>query len=84
MKSQGISFQTKSGHPDFIHHVTYAAAKFKLLHQMIKDIHLQENSIFDLDHSKCCSVPLHHVIYSPTKFEVATSIGLGGDAFTRN
>ena len=28
--------------------------------------------------------PLHHVTYSTTKFEVATSYGLGGDTFTRN
>ena len=28
--------------------------------------------------------PLYHVTYSPTKFEVATSYGLGGDTFTRN
>ena len=28
--------------------------------------------------------PLHHVTYSATKFEVATSNGLGGDSFTRN
>ena len=28
--------------------------------------------------------PIHHVTYSPTKFEVATSYGLGGDTFTRN
>ena len=27
--------------------------------------------------------PLHHVIYSATKFEVAMSKGLGGDTFTR-
>ena len=27
--------------------------------------------------------PLHHVTYAPAKFEVATSNGLGGDAFTR-
>ena len=27
--------------------------------------------------------PLHHVTYSATKFEVATSKGLGGDTFTR-
>ena len=26
---------------------------------------------------------LHHVTYSATKFEVATSNGLGGDSFTR-
>ena len=28
--------------------------------------------------------PLHHVTYSTTKFEVATSNGLEGDTFTRN
>ena len=28
--------------------------------------------------------PLHHVTYAATKFEVAMSNGLGGDAFTRN
>ena len=28
--------------------------------------------------------PLHHLTYLPTKFEVATSNGLGGDTFTRN
>ena len=28
--------------------------------------------------------PLHHVTYSPEKFEVATFNGLGRDAFTRN
>ena len=28
--------------------------------------------------------PLHHVIYAPTKFQVATSKGLGEDTITRN
>ena len=28
--------------------------------------------------------PLHHAIYTPAKFAVATFNGLGGDAFTRN
>ena len=28
--------------------------------------------------------PLHHVIYAPTKFEVATCNGLGEDTITRN
>ena len=28
--------------------------------------------------------PLHHVIYAPIKFEVATSNGLGEDTITRN
>ena len=27
--------------------------------------------------------PLHHVTYAATKFEVAKSNGLGGDAFAR-
>ena len=49
-------------------------------------MHLQENSIFDLGVKVTQSVAqyhLHHVIYSATKFEVATSKGLRGDAFTR-
>ena len=42
--------------------------------------------IFDLTltqgqgHMKHC--PLHHVTYVPTEFEVTTSKGLRGDAFT--
>ena len=50
-------------------------------------IHLQENTLFDLDLVVIRNVtqyPLHHVTYSPTKFEVATSYGIGGDTFTRN
>ena len=42
---------------------------------------------FDLDVKITHNVaqyPLHHVTYSATKFEVATSNGLGGDTFTRN
>ena len=51
-------------------------------------MHLQENSIFDLDLGvkvtrNIIQYPLHHVTYSPTKFEAATSYGLGGDTFTR-
>ena len=50
-------------------------------------MHLQENTSFDLwvkvtqNVAKC---PLNHVTYAATKFEVATSNGLGGDTFTRN
>ena len=45
--------------------------------------------IFDLDlgvkvTQDVAQFPLHHVTYSTTKFEVATSKGLGGDTFTRN
>ena len=51
-------------------------------------MNLHENTLFDLglwvkvtqDFAKC---PLHHVTYSDTKFEVATSDCLGGDAFTK-
>ena len=50
-------------------------------------MHLQENSIFDLGKVKVTQngtqFPLHHVTYSATKFEVAPSIRLGGDTFTR-
>ena len=41
---------------------------------------------FDLDLGVTRNVaqyPLHHVTYSATKFEVATSNSLGGDALTR-
>ena len=50
-------------------------------------MHLQENSIFDLDLVKVtqnvAQYPLHHVAYSATKFEVATYNGFGGATFTR-
>ena len=58
-------------------------------------MHLQENSIFDLDPWKIqyltltkvtqnvAKYPLHHVTYPATKFEVARSNRLGGDTFTR-
>ena len=59
----------------------------KLLRQKVKEeMHLQENSIFDLGVKVTQNVaqyPLHHVNYSATKFEVATSNSLGGDTFTR-
>ena len=45
-------------------------------------MHLQENTLFDVtwNVARC---PLHHVTYVTTEFEVTTSEGLGGDAFTR-
>ena len=51
-------------------------------------MHLQENTFFELDPKdkaarNVAQYPLHHVTYSATKFEVATSKGLEGDAFTR-
>ena len=51
-------------------------------------MHLQVNTLFDLDlgvkvTQKVAQYLLHHVTYLSTKFEVATSNGLGGDAFTK-
>ena len=60
---------------------------------MVKEMHLQENTSFDLwrwplpqsqGHTKFAQFPLHYVIYSPAKFPGATFNGLGWDAFTRN
>ena len=50
-------------------------------------MHLHENTLFDLDlgvkvTQDVAQYPLHHVTNSDTKFEVAKSNGLGGDAFT--
>ena len=52
-------------------------------------MNLQENTLFDLDLGvkvtrNVTQYPLHHVIYASTKFEIATSNGLGGDTITRN
>ena len=52
-------------------------------------MHLQVNTLFDLNlgvkvTQNVAKYPLHYVTYSGTKFEVATSDGLGGDAFTKN
>ena len=61
-----------------------------VLHPMVKEkMHLQENSLFDLDlrvkvTQNVAQYPLHHVTYSATKFQVAASNCLGGDTVTRN
>ena len=62
-----------------------------LLHPRVKEkMHLQENTLFDLDlggvkvTQNVAQCPLHHVTYASTEFEVTTSKGLGGEAFTRN
>ena len=59
-----------------------------LLHYMVKKMHLQENTLFDLDlrvkvTRNVAQCPLHHVTYAPTEFEVTMSKALGGEAFTR-
>ena len=60
-----------------------------LLRKVYEEMHLQENTFFDLDLGvkvtrNITQYPLHHVSYAPTKFEVATSNGLGEDTITRN
>ena len=61
----------------------------KLLCLTVKEeMNLHENTLCDLDHwfkvtQDIAKYPLHHVTYSNTKFEFATSDGLGGDAFTK-
>ena len=47
-------------------------------------MHLQEIHFLTLNTGNVAQCPLHHVTYAPTTFEVTTSNGLGGDAFTRN
>ena len=59
-----------------------------LLRLMVKEMHLQKDTVFNLDlrinvTRDVAKNPLHHVSYAHAKFEVATSNGLGGDAFTR-
>ena len=52
-------------------------------------MHLQENTLFDLElgvkvTQHITQYPLPHVTYSHVTFGVATSIGLGDEAITRN
>ena len=46
-------------------------------------MHLQENTLYDLDLMNVTQHPLYYVTYAPVKFEATTSDSLGGDAFTR-
>ena len=53
-----------------------------------EEMHLHENTLFDLDlgvkvTQELALYHLHHVTYAHAQFVVATSNGLGGDAFTR-
>ena len=69
--------------------MTFSATKFEVATSKVEEeMHLQENSIFDLDlgvkvTQNVAQYPLHHVTYTATKFEVATSNRLGGETFTR-
>ena len=50
-----------------------------VLHPMVKEeMHLQENTLFDLDLGVIQNVaqyPRHHVTYAPANFDIATSQG---------
>ena len=52
---------------------------YKKVHYLTFDLDLGVKVIQNV-----AQYPLHHVIYASTKFEVATSNGLGGDTITRN
>ena len=52
---------------------------YKKIHYLTFDLDLGVKVIRNVT-----QYPLHHVIYAPTKFEVATSNGLGEDTITRN
>ena len=62
-----------------------------LLGPMVKEMHYQENTLFELDPKvkgvkvtwNVAQYPRHHVTYAPTEFEVTTLKGSGGEAFTR-
>ena len=68
--------------------MTYAIAMFEAATPYgVGEVHLHENTLFDIDPGvkvtqDITQYPLHHVTYSDTKFEVATSNSLEGDAFT--
>ena len=52
---------------------------YKKIHYLTFDLDLGVNVARNVT-----QYPLHHVIYAPTKFEVATSKGLGEDTIARN
>ena len=63
----------------------------KLLRPTVNEMPLQENTLFELDPKVkgvkvtqyVAQYPQHHVTYALAKFDVATSHGLGEDAYTR-
>ena len=56
-----------------LHHVTYLP--LKLLRPMVKEMHLHENTLFDLGKvtQNVAQCSLHHVTIAHTAFEVTTS-----------
>ena len=64
-----------------------APTKYEVVHPKLEEyMHLQEMKVLSCNWVKVtqdvAQYPLHHVTYAPTKFEVVTSKGLGGGAFT--
>ena len=58
----------------------------KVLCPRVKEMHLQENTLFDLwvkVTGNVAQYPLHHLTYAYVNLEVNTSNGKGKDAFTR-
>ena len=66
-----------------LHHVTYVPAQFEVAMANGKEMHNQENALFDLDPKvkgvkitqSVAQYPRFHVTYVPAKFGVATSYG---------
>ena len=58
---------------------------------MVNEMHLEENTLFDLDPKvkgvkitqNVAQYPQPHVTYAPAMFDAATSDGSGEDGFTR-
>ena len=68
--------------------MTYAHVKFEVDMSKVKEMHLQENTLYNLDlvvkvTQNVVQCPPNHMIYAPAKFEVATSNSLGKDGLTR-
>ena len=56
----------------------------KWLRQIVLEMHLQENTLFDLGVQNVAQYTLHPVTYAQVKFKVATTKGLEENALTRN
>ena len=58
---------------DLPHHVTHRPGKFEVASQTVKEMHLKENTFFDIDHRikvilNIAQQLLYHVSYSHAKF----------------
>ena len=65
--------------------MTYAATEFEAAVTVKGAMHLHENALFDLDFGVMITqVPSTSCDLFRYKFEVSSSDGLGGDAFTKS